>query len=78
MLSVIERSLPGAAPSPSLLLTAAETAAALRLAPSTVRRLLNDGAIRGIRVGAGPKARWRIPESELDRILTFDPEMETR
>ena len=48
--------------------TPEELAAELRLAPSTIRRHLHTGDIRGFRIGSGTKAPWRIPAGELDRI----------
>ena len=46
-----------------------QVARQLDLSIETVRRWLRSGRIRGVRLG-GSKAGWRIPESELRRILT--------
>lgn len=50
------------------LLTPDEVADVLRVSSGTVRRHLVSGEIRGVRVGSGPKAPWRIPSTELDRL----------
>lgn len=49
--------------------TPKEVAALLGFNPITVYRWLNSGILRGIRVG--PK-RWRIPASEIERILQVE------
>ncbi|HLZ70446.1 MAG TPA: helix-turn-helix domain-containing protein [Dehalococcoidia bacterium] len=51
------------------LLTIPEVAQRLRLNPETVRRWLHDGRMRGYRIGS-TRAGWRIPESEIRRVLT--------
>jgi excisionase family DNA binding protein len=51
------------------LLTVDEVAQQLRLNPETVRRWLKSGRMRGHRLG-GDRAGWRIPESEIQRVLT--------
>lgn len=51
------------------LLTVAEVAERLRLNPETVRRWLQTGKLHGFRAG-GTKAGWRIPEGEMDRIMS--------
>jgi len=53
---------------PPQLLNVQEFASAVRLKPATVRRHLATGDIRGVRIGSGPKAVWRIPRAELDRL----------
>lgn len=50
------------------LLTPQEVAASLRLSPGTVYRLLRAGEIRGVHI-AGTGTSWRIPATELERIL---------
>ena len=50
---------------PSRLLTPMEVAAVLRVSHRTVVRWLQQGRLRGIRVGR----QWRIPEEELQAIL---------
>jgi excisionase family DNA binding protein len=49
-------------------MTVREVAEALRLHPDTIRDWLRAGRIRGVRLG-GPRAGWRIPRSEVDRLL---------
>ena len=50
-------------------LTVPETAQRLRTSEETVRRWLRTGKIRGVRLGA-TRAGWRIPVSEIRRILS--------
>lgn len=45
-----------------------EVAKRLQLAPETVRRWLRAGRLEGVRLG-GTKAGYRIPESEVWRLL---------
>lgn len=54
------------------LLTAKEFAAKLRVHPSTIRRAIESGRIHAFRVGNGKKASFRIPESEIERMMAFD------
>jgi excisionase family DNA binding protein len=49
-------------------LTVPEVAERLRLNEETVRRWLRTGKLRGNRLG-GTKAGYRIPESEVERVL---------
>jgi len=49
----------------SRLLTTQEVAQALRKSPHQIRRWIKEGLIKGVQVGR----TWRIPASELDRIL---------
>jgi excisionase family DNA binding protein len=51
------------------LLTIQEVAQRLRLNPETVRRWLNNGRIHGYKLGSD-RAGWRIPASEIPRVLT--------
>ena len=53
-------------------LTVKEVAERLRIHPVTVRLWLKDGRLRGVRIG-GTKTGWRIPASEVDRILSGRP-----
>jgi len=48
--------------------TVAEVAERLRLHQQTVRDWLRSGKLKGIRLG-GTKAGWRIPDSEVARLL---------
>lgn len=48
--------------------TVEETADLLRLNPQTVRAKLRSGEFRGVRIGNGPNAHWRIPAGELQRL----------
>ena len=54
-------------------LTVPEVAAQLRVAEETVRRWLRIGKLKGKRLG-GTKAGYRIPQSEVDRLLGTEPE----
>jgi excisionase family DNA binding protein len=51
------------------LLTVAEVATRLRLNPETVRRWLKTGRMHGHQLPGG-RGDWRIPESEIRRVLT--------
>ena len=50
------------------LLTVNEVADRLRVDPETVRRMLRAGRLRGS-MPVSPRAGWRIPESEVQRII---------
>ncbi len=50
-------------------LTVAEVAERLRVHPQTVRLWLKEGKLKGRLIG-GTKTGYRIPESEVERILT--------
>jgi len=49
-----------------------EVAEAIGTTPDTIRRWLRDGKLRGVRPG-GTKLGWRIPASEVERVLTAQP-----
>jgi excisionase family DNA binding protein len=53
-------------------LTVAEVAERLRVHPQTVRLWLKEGKLKGRLIG-GTKTGYRIPASEVDRILTGEP-----
>ena len=50
------------------ILTVAEVAARLKISQETVRIWLRDGKMRGYRPG-GDKIGWRVPASEVERVL---------
>lgn len=50
------------------LLTVRDVAEQLKLHPETVRNWLREGRLRGTQLG-GTKAGWRIPPSEVRRIV---------
>jgi excisionase family DNA binding protein len=50
------------------LLKVDEVAERLRVHPETVRRLLRSGKLRGS-MPIGPRGGWRIPASEVERLL---------
>lgn len=54
------------------MLTVTEAAARLRVNPETVRVWLRDGRMKGFRPG-GDKIGWRIPQSEVERVLRGEP-----
>ena len=54
-------------------LTVAEVAERLRVHPQTVRLWLKEGKLKGRLIG-GTKTGYRIPESEVERILTGEPQ----
>lgn len=49
------------------MLTVAQIAERLKVNPETVRRWLRGGKLRGTLLG--DRAGWRVPASELDRML---------
>jgi excisionase family DNA binding protein len=51
------------------MLTVFEAAERLRANPQTIRRWLREGKIKGVMPG-GTKLGYRIPESEIRRLLT--------
>ena len=53
-------------------LTVEEAAERIRTTAQTVRRWLRDGKLRGVRPG-GTKLGWRIPASEVSRLLAGSP-----
>ena len=59
-------------PTPPLL-TASEVGRALRVSRQVVYDRLASGAIRGYRLGSGPKARWRVPPEALVHYLEGNP-----
>ena len=40
--------------------------------PNTIRRCIKDAKISAFRIGTGKKASWRILESEIERLLSYD------
>jgi excisionase family DNA binding protein len=58
------------------LLTVPEVAARLRASQITVRKWLRAGRLRGSRFG-GTKLGWRIPESEVARLIASGRPRET-
>ena len=58
-------------PSPPVLeewWTVAEVADKIKVSPFTIRKWIRDGHVRGSQIG-GRKLGWRIPISEVERIL---------
>lgn len=53
---------------PAELLTTAEAAQRLEVAESTVRLLLKDGRLKGVRLGRD----WAIPEENLAGVVVHD------
>ena len=45
-----------------------EVAEFLRIHPKTISKWLSEGRIKGVKVGR----EWRIPRSEIDKILKVD------
>lgn len=54
------------------LLSVKEFAAILRTHPSTIRRAIESGRIHAFRIGKGKKASFRIPKTEIERMMAFD------
>jgi excisionase family DNA binding protein len=55
-------------PDTDRLLTVEEAAERLRFSTETIRRMLRDGRLRGIRMGA-TRAGWRIAERDLAAFI---------
>lgn len=53
-------------------LTVAEAAELLKINPETVRVWLRDGKMKGNKIG-GRRIGYRIPESEVQRVLRGEP-----
>jgi excisionase family DNA binding protein len=51
------------------LLTVAEAGEALRLGRTGIAGLIRRGDLAAVRLGTGPKARLRIPATEVARML---------
>lgn len=49
-------------------LTIKEFAEHMKMHPATVRKAIREGKIFAARPGAGKRSRYRIAESELDRL----------
>ena len=59
-------------------LTLKEAAEALRVSEFTIRRWLQRGLIRGVKLPTA-RAGWRIPKSEIERLLKLgEPEEDER
>ena len=59
--------------SDAAVLTTAEAAARLRVSVYTVIRWIKQGKLRGVLVGGSRRAGWRIPASEVERLLRGEP-----
>jgi excisionase family DNA binding protein len=55
-------------PDTDRLLTVEEAAERLRFSTETIRRMLRDGRLRGIRMGS-TRAGWRVTESDLAAFI---------
>jgi len=47
-----------------------EVAKHLRVHPRTVERWLQNGSLKGYKLGDGKTALWRIPKVEVEKFLT--------
>jgi len=54
------------------LLTVEEASEYLRLSPFTVRKMLREGHLRGVKVG---KRQWRISRADLQSYLATEPQV---
>lgn len=54
------------------LLSRKQAAQALGITPTTVTKWLQDGYLKGRKVGPYRTKRWRIPRGEVDRLLRED------
>lgn len=53
----------------SPMFTTADVMARLNIGYAALARLLKSGKLRGLRLGDGPKAEWRIDERDLDAFI---------
>ena len=53
-------------------LTLMEFANRVRVHPNTIRRAIQGGRIQAVRIGIGPRAQYRIPDTELNRLCEMD------
>lgn len=53
------------------LLTVYEFAERVKVCPHTIRRAIKKGKINAFRPGVGKKSPYRIPETEVDRLLVM-------
>jgi excisionase family DNA binding protein len=44
----------------------------MKMHPNTIRRAIKNGRISAFKLGAGNKASYRIPRSEIDRLAVCD------
>lgn len=51
--------------------TVDELAEKLRVTPFTIRRAIRAGRIQAFRPGMGKKSAYRIPATEIDRIMVM-------
>lgn len=54
--------------------TVREAAEILSYTPETIRRFIRMGRIEAFKIGLGPKAEYRISESELQRVQQINTE----
>ncbi len=62
---------PRPGPQSPRIFTVAEAAAYLRLSPNTIRKLLHDGRLKGVRTGQYG-GKWRISQRACDQFLMGD------
>jgi len=57
----------------STVLTVTEVAEQLRLSADTVKKLLNEGRLRGVRTGTY-SGKWRVSQSAVEEFINGAPE----
>ena len=55
-------------PAPSRILTISEVGAQLRFSTNTLRKLLNEGRLKGVRTGPYG-GKWRISQKAIDEFI---------
>lgn len=52
--------------------TIVEFAIKLRVHPNTIRRCIKNGSINALKIGTGNRCVYRIPFSEVERMMLVD------
>ena len=53
-------------------LSVKELAKKINLHPNTIRKAIHNGKITAVRLGEGKNSAFRIPETEIERLILID------